>query len=915
MLLGREAERLAIDRVLAEARAGRSGVLGLVGEAGIGKTALLEHTVAGASGMRLLTVRGVESEAEVPFAGLAELLRPALAGIDRIPAPQAEALAGALALGPAGAVDRFAIGAATLSLLSAYADDGPVALVADDVHLLDRSSGEALLFAARRLIDDPIAVVMAAREGEPSILDGSDLRVLRVGGLSRAEAAELLAGVPAEAVDRAYRATGGNPLALLELADSAAGLDEGPVDAPVPLSASISAAFARRLEQLPQPAREMLLVAAAGDSRDLPVLARAAAQLGLDVADLGPAEEAGLVTLADAGAQFTHPLVRAAVYAEAPAQARRAAHAALAAALPQADLDRRAWHLAAAAMGPDEAVSAALAQAATRARERSAYTVAARTYERAAGLAPADGARGQLWHEAAEAAWLAGDGERTAACLDAARRLTQDPILLARIDRLHGHLLLRRGPIAEGYSLMAEAAERVSAVDPELAVTMLAESVLGCFYAGDTAAIAVYAGRASALLPADASPRAGFLSEMAAALATVLRGEGERGMGHARRAVVIMETSDGLRDDPWLAGWATLAPMWLREAEAGRDLIQRASDQARRRGAAGNLPLILHVLARDQAATDSWAAAQANLDEAISLAEELGQRVELAAALAGLAWLEARQGKDAQCRQTAARAAALCSELGVGFYRVWTFQALGDLELGLGRPDESIAHHLAQEAAMHELGIADVDLSPAPELVDAYVRLGRVQEAAAAAPAYIAAAEAKGQPWALARAARCRGLLADADFEPAFEQAIAMHERTPDVFELARTQLAYGARLRRDRQRTRSREQLRAAFGRFERLGARAWAEQASAELAATGETARRRDPSTLDDLTPQEFQIARLLAAGMTTREAAAAAFLSPKTVEYHLRNTYRKLGIRSREELAESMAAGAGLKRELHA
>jgi len=906
VLLGREPERLAIDRVLAEARAGQSGVLALVGEPGIGKTALLEHTVASAGGMRLLRARGVEAEAEVPFAGLAELLRPALAGIGSIPGRQAEALSGALALGPTSEVDRFAIGAATLSLLSAYADDGPVVLVLDDAQLLDRSTAEALLFAFRRLIDDPIAVFLAVREGEPSLLDGADLRILRVVGLNRADAGELLAGLPRVAVDRVFRATGGNPLALLELAAAAPPLAEEPVDAPVPLSASISAAYGRRLGRLTAQTRRVMLLAAAGDSRDFSVLARAAAHLGLDVTDLTPAEEAGLLTLTDAGANFTHPLVRSAVYAEATGPARREAHAALADALPDRDADRRAWHLAAAAVGPDDTVSAALEQAGARARERSAYAVAAGSYKRAARLAVGDDARGRLLCAAAEAAWLAGDIGSTSSLLDAARLQTSDQRVLARVDQLRGHLLLRCGPIADGYSLLAEAAERVAQIEPELAVVMLAESVQGAFYAGDTPAMVAAAARTVDIVKGVDSHRARFFVEMACAMAMVAQGDGEHGAQHARRAVSILQESDELRDDPRLVTWATLGPMYLREADSGRDLMERASDQTRAHGAAGNLPFILHYLARDQATSDRWAAAEANFDEGIRLAAETGQRSELAAALAGLACLEARQGNEEACRTHADRAAALCEELGAGTYGVWAIQALGDLELGLGRPAASVIHHEAQVRAMCDRGIADVDLSPAPELVDAYLRLGRSREAAEVAAAYAA-----GQPWALARASRCRGMLAeDGGWQNAFHNAIELHNSTLDIFEAARTRLTYGARLRREQQRSRSRTELRAALEVFEQLGALSWADQARSELAATGETARRRDPSTLDDLTPQEFQIARLLASGMTTREAAAAAFLSPKTIEYHLRNTYRKLSIHTREELATAMAPAKRLK-----
>ena len=396
--------------------------------------------------------------------------------------------------------------------------------------------------------------------------------------------------------------------------------------------------------------------------------------------------------------------------------------------------------------------------------------------------------------------------------------------------------------------------------------------------------------------------RVQFFATIANGMALVADGKGEAGAAAVREAVEIAEGTDELRDDPELQIWAAVGPLWLRETDAGRALIERAFDRARAEAAVGVLPALLHILARDQATTDQWSAADASYDEAIRLANETGQSAELGAALAGLAWLEARQGREAACRDHAAEAATLCGELGIGLYGVWAIQSLGDLELGLGRPEAAISHYEAQAEALGNLGIADVDLSPAPELVDAYIRLRRDDDAATAAAEFVARAEAKAQPWALARAARCRGLLAEPDrMDGCFEEAARLHSRTPDVFEAARTQLAHGARLRRARRRVDAREQLRSALAIFERLGAGPWADQAEAELAATGETARRRNPSTLDDLTPQESQIARLLADGKTTREAAAAIFVSPKTVEYHLRHVYQKLDIHSREELAE--------------
>src|SRR3954454_7952802 len=765
MLLGREQERLAVDRLVAGARAGRSGVLAFVGEPGIGKTALLEYAQQRGGGIRVLRARGIESEAAVPFAGLAGLLRPVFGAIDRIPAPQASALAGALALAPARPQDRFATGAATLSLLSAHAEEEPLLLLVDDAHLLDASSAEALLFTARRLVAESIAMVFAVREGEPSLLDGSDLRRLHLAGLDRSDASQLLvdADLRGEAVERLYLATGGNPLALLELAPDAARLTTSPGTAPVPISTSIAAAFNRRIADLTDSTRLMLVLVAASDAGDLAVVARAASGLGWDVGDLAEAEAAGLVTLQDGRVDFGHPLARSAVYSEATPQERRQVHAALADALPDRDVDRRAWHLAAAAVGVDDKAAAALEQAGMRARERSAYAVAAAAFERGGGLSSSDDVRGRLLFAAADAAWLSGDAGRTVTLLDGAREYVTGGTLSARIDQLRGSIAMRRGPVTDGYPLMLTAAEQVAETDPELAVTMLAEAVLGCFYAGDTGAMVPAAARAVALADTAGSRRASFFAAMADGMAQVADGHGEEGAAAVRRAVAILEQSDELRDDPRLLAWGSLGPLWLREAEAGRVLIDRALERARELAAVGILPNLLHHVARDQSTTDQWHAAEASFDEAIRLARETGQRTELAAALAGLASLEAHQGREARCREHAADAARWCAQLGMGTYGIWAIQALGDLELALARPEAAIEHYRAQQDALRERGIADADLSPAPELVDAHLRLGQADAAAAVVSEFVRQAEEKGQPWALARAARCRGLLAEPD--------------------------------------------------------------------------------------------------------------------------------------------------------
>jgi DNA-binding CsgD family transcriptional regulator len=909
MLLGRDHERRQIEQALARARSGTAATLALVGEPGIGKTALLDHAAGRATRMRLLRARGVESEAQIPFGSLLELIRPALGVLDQIPQPQAAALEGALALRPGAAQERFAVGAATLSLLAACAEEAPLAVLVDDAQWLDASSAQALLFAFRRLLADPIAVIIAAREGEPSLLDGTDLPVLRIGGLTAREAAALLPGLAPEVAARLHRMTAGNPLALLELAtDIPDGLALAPEGAPVLVSAKISHAFLRRAGALSQATQAALVLAAASDTGEAPTLGRAAARLGVDLAALSAAENAGLVTLGGGMVEFRHPLARSAIYAGAPAGQRRDAHRALAAALPDRDIDRRAWHLAASAIGIDEPASAALEQAGTRSRERSAYATAFSAFEQAGRLTADTARRVQMLWQAADAAWLAGLTDRAVALLQQARALTSEPARLVEIDQLAGHIAARRGPVMRGHAILTAAAGHA---DPERAVAMLAEAASACLYAGKPAEMLSAAERASAMLGEHSSVRARFLASIALGMARILGGDAASGAQAMREAITLAESFAKLREDLQLVPWLTLAPLFLREAGAGRRLLEHALGTARERAAVGVLPYVLNLIARDQAATDRWAVAEATYGEAIDLARESGQQTELAFGLAGLAWLEARRGREQECRACAAEALGLCRELGTQLLEVWVTAALGDLELGLGDAAAAAAQFERQQRLLHELGITDADLSPAAELVDAYVRLGRGAEAQRVAAEFTAAAEAKGLPWPLARALRCQGMLAaDAGFPASFERAILLHGQTPDAFEAARTRLAYGERLRRSRNRVLAREQIRAAAEIFEHLDARPWADRARAELAATGETLRRRDPGTIDQLTPQELQISLLLVAGKTTRQAAAALFLSPKTVEYHLRHVYAKLGIHSREELAAALGGPAGAR-----
>ncbi len=901
MLLGRERERLEIQRLLAQVRCGESGTLVLVGEPGIGKSALLEHTAEQAAGIQLLRARGIESEARIPFASLLELVRPVLGYLESIPEPQAAALEAALALRPRGSHERFAVGAATLSLLAAAAETGPLLLLVDDAHWLDLPSAEALLFALRRMAVDRVGAVIAVREGEPSLVDGADLPVLRLEGLSVREARQLVPDLPSAVLSGLHDATQGNPLAMIELSGEPDPLVLALEGVPVPLPERIAGSFSRRLATLPEQTRLALGFLAASDAGDLAALDRPARRLGVDLGALAGAERAGLIHLAGGRASFRHPLMRASAYAAMPAGQLRDIHRALAATLPDRDLDRRAWHLAAAAVGYDEPASAALEQAALRSRERSAHATASAAFERAARLAGDGERRTRLLLEAGRAAWDAGLGARAIELLGEIRGSSADESVLVEADELAGHIAIRQGPVMRGHAILMAAAE---AADSERAVALLAEATAACFYAGEVRSMLQASRRAVERLAPDASDRARFLAAAAHGIAETVGGDAGAGAVSIRSALALALQAPELDQDPQLLPWLLVAPIFLRENEAGRDLLEHGLRRAREQAALGALPFVLNLIGRDYATTDRWNEAEATYLEAAALARETGQRAELPLSLSGLAWLYARRGLESKARGNAEEAIEHSRALGTRLFELWAMAALGDLELGLGHVPEAIRHLEEHERLLDELGISDPDVSAVPELVEALVRLDRVDEAAPLAARLDGSAQAKGQPWSLARAARCRALVAsDTEMESAFEQALDHHAQTADQFERARTLLLYGERLRRMRERRRARVQLRTALEIFERLEAAPWAERARAELAASGETLRRRDPSSLDDLTPQELQIALLLASGKTTREAGAALFISPKTVEYHLRHVYLKLGVHSRDELAAAM------------
>jgi len=900
VLIGRESERQIVDRLVAGARVGQGGVLVITGEPGVGKTALLQDAAGRIAGMSMLRAVGSESEREVPFGGLSQLLRPALDQMDRIPGPQAEALGAALALRPGRAADRFAVGAATLSLLCRWAESRSVAVFVDDLHLWDRPSAEALAFAAHRLTADPIAVLATARSSELTAVE-RDLPQLLLTGIDGAAATEMMSTHSAgrltpDLMTWLHRATAGNPLALLELADDPDRLARLGPDSPLPVSEAVSRAFSDRVKCLPVMARSALIVLAAV-SGDLRLATAACAVLDVDANQLSEAELAQLIEVRNDRAEFRHPLVRSAVYADASPQYRRQVHRAVADVLPVDDVDRRAWHLAEAALGPDDRVADLLEQAASGAHDRSAHAVASTAWERAARLSLDPQRAATRFLASAESAALAGAIVPALAMIEEAGVAAALPAeLQVRALELRGVIAARAGNPSLARDLLLRAAD--CAGTPDIEAALLADVVYASFYLGDARTaldVAIRIGKLDVTTP---SVRA--LSGTAAGLARVLANAG--GADQLRRSVAQLASVGGPDDAKQLAFRLT-GLLFLRDADSQGE-AHCLVDEVRRRAAVGSLPQMLFLMARNEATSDQWSRSVATYAEGIRLAHETGQTTDLAMSLAGLTWLLARQGKTQESAASALELAVICRDADIPLARVWSLFAAGEADLAIGQTTRAVEKFRSLGILLTELHLDDPDLSAEPELTESLRRDGQAEQAAAVATAFLPRATAKGRPWVQARAHRALGMCAaEGVMDAHFVAALTEHAASLDSFEEARTRLVYGERLRRARRRSDARAQLRTALGTFDDLGAPVWADRAAVELAATGEQVRRKDQPRSAALTPQELQVSLLLAGGRTTREVAAALFLSPKTVEYHLRKVYTKLDIRTRAELADAL------------
>jgi DNA-binding CsgD family transcriptional regulator len=904
-LRGRRDERAVLDRLLEGARGGRSGVLVLKGEAGVGKTALLEHAVGSASDMRGIRASGVESEMELAFAALHQFCLPLLEWLERLPGPMRDALATTFGLSEGAVPDRFFVGLATLGLLSEAADERPLVCVIDDAQWLDRASAQVLAFVGRRLRAEPVVMLFGARE--PSE-DFAGLPRLVVEGLSDRAARDLLASVipgrlDERVVDQVVAETRGNPLALLELPHglSAAQLAGGfGLPGAVSLEGRLEESFQRRLQTLPENTQRLLLVSAAEPLGDPALLRRAATALGIVGAVLEPAERAGLLEI-DARVRFRHPLMRSAVYRAASPQQRHRVHWALAEATDaEADPDRRAWHLAAATEGPDESVAAELQRAAGRAQARGGVAAAAAFLDRAAALTPEPSARAQRALAAAQAKYEAGALDDALALLVTAETGGVDDIQRARVDLLRAQIAfaVQRGGDAPG--LLLDAARALEAVDPDRARTTYLEALEAARFADALArgADVVEVSRAALAGPAPhRPPRPTDL--LLQGMATLPIG------GHAAAVPILKAALSAFREQavlpPEESRWISFAcrAAWdLFDEESWRLLATRELRRARDAGALTPTPLLLSSLSYLQVLCGELSPVESLLEELRVTTAATGIPAHLYVEI----YVAALRGRESELSALVEDFTTDAKARGEGFALAFAGLAGAVLYNGLGRYEEAFA---AVRAAVDVAPHSEVSTpSAAAELVEAAARAGERRIAERALERLTLTTRPSGSDWALGVEARSRALLSDGDAaERLYQEAIERLGRTRVRVQLARTHLLYGEWLRRERRRLDARRQLSSAFELFTSMGAEGFAERAKRELLATGERVRKRRIETGEQLTVQEAQVAQLARDGLSNAEIGARLFVSQHTVAYHLRKVFSKLDITSRSQLGRAL------------
>jgi DNA-binding CsgD family transcriptional regulator len=909
-LLDRTSEREVLDRLLAHAREGQSAVLVMRGEAGIGKTALLRYAARHASGFRVAQVTGVEAEMELPFAGIHQLCTPVLDHLDALPQAQQQALNVALGLASGHVPERFLVGLAVLGLLSAAAEERPLLCLVEDAQWLDAASGLVLGFVARRLLAESVAIVVAVREPN-SGHDFDGLPELLLRGLAEEDShALLMRAVPGRIDDRVrdriVAETRGNPLALLDLprSMSAAALAGGfePLGA-TDLPRQLEDHYVRRAAELPEAAQRLLLLAAAEPMGDATLIWRAAEALGIDRSSLALAEDAQLVEIG-ARVRFRHPLVRSAAYRAAALSERRAAHRALAEATdPDLDPDRRSWHRAHAAVGVDETVAADLERSADRAQARGGAAAAAAFLAQSAGLTPEPAERGRRALAAAQAKVDAAAPDAALELLAIAELAPLDELQRARLERLRAEIAFARSRGGDAAALLFDAAQRLEPLDAALARETHLEAIAAAMFAGrlgDKPGVREAAEAARAAPAARQRRRATDL--LLEGLATRFTQGYSAGVPPLRTALAAFRDVEELtsRDVRWLWLACRLAQdLW--DDELWHELATRGVRVARDTGALNLLAHAANYLAALNIHSGNFAAAGALIDEVDAITEATG----LAPLKYAAVMLAASRGDQAQVQTFFETSFQNVTERGEGsaLGLFWWLFAL--LHNGHGHYSEALA--AARQACEHEdvmaYGWALV------ELIEAGVRVGRPDEAAAALDRLSERTRASGTDWALGIEAGSRALLSEKrDAERLYREAVERLARTRGVVHLARARLLYGEWLRRENRRVDAREQLRAAHEMFNGIGAKGFAERARHELVATGETARRRTDDAGGVLTPQEAHIARLAKDGLSNPEIGAQLFISPRTVQYHLHKVFLKLDITSRNQLSRVPASQLG-------
>ena len=908
--MGRRAECGVLDGLLAAVRAGESQVLVVHGEPGVGTTTLLEYLAGQAAGFRVLRAAGVQSEMELAFAGLHQLCAPLLDRLGVLPEPQAQALRTAFGLSEEPAPDRFLIGLAVLGLLSEMAADQPVLCLVDDVHWLDLASAQVLAFVARRLGTESVGLVFGTRVAS-GVLTG--LPELALAGLAEADARALLeamlAGpIDARARDEIVAETRGNPLALLELprvatpAELAGGFGlPGALPGALPLTGRIEDGFGRQIDALPAQTRRLLLVASADPTGDPALIWRAAGRLGIDTQAAGPATEAGLAEFG-ARVRFRHPQVRSAVYWSAPTRDRQEAHRALAEATdPQTDPDRRAWHRAQAAAGPDEDVATELERSADRAQARGGLAAAAAFGERAAVLTADPALRAGRMVAAAQAHLQAGAFGKALELLAKAEGQGSGPLdelQSARLDWLRGQVALASGPTSDTPLLLLKAARRLELLDLDLARQTYLDAWQAAAFAGHLAGGGDLeeVSRAARALPAPGRPPRPadllldgltmLVTDGPAVAAPALR---EATRAFADPAVPVAET---LR---W--GWMARLAQDVLWDDGGWPLTARQVELARAVGALDRLPLLLNQTAVAAVQGGDFAAAAALIAEADAVCAATGSRLAAFAALA----LAAAAGHEAEAVPLIAATIEQAEAGGQGGAATWAHRVSATLYNGLGRYADALA--AARQAA--DPRQVHASASVLPDMIEAAARTGETEVAADALDLLARWTRTGGTEAGLGIEARSRALLSEGEAaEGLYREAVDRLGRTARRPDLARAHLLYGEWLRRQRRRTDAREQLRTAVQMLDAIGMEGFAERARRELRATGTTARPHTMTIAATLTAQEAQIARLAADGLSNPEIGTRLFLSPRTVQYHLGKVFTKLDITARAQLSRALS-----------